>query len=119
MDAHISTPKNGEFDRFFVIPYIDKISDALGNTIKGFNCRTAFVGMNKLNRFVKPHKDLLHNFAQRGVVYKIDCRDCDASYVGQTGRQLGTRVKEHRNQLGGKGRITLAIAVGGCGRCCC
>jgi len=31
-----------------------------------------------------------------GLVYRIDCDSCDASYVGQTGRQLGTRMKEHR-----------------------
>jgi hypothetical protein len=25
--------------------------------------------------------------------------DCDASYVGQTKRQLGTRIKEHKNNF--------------------
>ena len=33
------------------------------------------------------------------VVYKINCKDCDASYVGQTGRQLRTRIAEHRNNI--------------------
>jgi len=33
------------------------------------------------------------------VVYKIYCKDCDVSYVGQTKRQLRTRVKEHRNNI--------------------
>jgi len=31
-------------------------------------------------------------------VYKINCNDCSASYVGQTKRQLGTRINEHRNK---------------------
>jgi len=30
------------------------------------------------------------------VVYKIKCKDCNASYVDQTKRQLSTRIKEHR-----------------------
>ena len=31
-----------------------------------------------------------------GVVYRIDCEECEASYIGQTGRQLKERIKEHR-----------------------
>ena len=30
-----------------------------------------------------------------GVVYHIKCKDCTVSYIGETGRQVKTRVKEH------------------------
>ena len=33
------------------------------------------------------------------IVYKIDCLDCDATYVGQTKRKLATRIKEHATNL--------------------
>jgi len=34
-----------------------------------------------------------------GVVYRVDCNDCDASYVGQTGRQLGTRMNKYKANI--------------------
>ncbi|EZA51188.1 hypothetical protein X777_10257 [Ooceraea biroi] len=34
-----------------------------------------------------------------GLVYKIDCLNCDASYIGQTKRHLDTRLKEHRDDI--------------------
>jgi len=36
---------------------------------------------------------------QTGVVYKIDCNDCNASYIGQTNRHLITRIKKHRSDI--------------------
>ena len=29
-------------------------------------------------------------------VYKIPCKDCDSVYIGETGRDLATRIKEHK-----------------------
>ncbi len=39
-------------------------------------------------------KDPLPTPEQRNVVYHVPCADCPNAYVGQTGRQLSTRVKE-------------------------
>ena len=30
-----------------------------------------------------------------GVVYALECNDCERAYVGETGRSLRTSVKEH------------------------
>jgi len=61
--------------------------------------KLAYHSLNKLEKFIKVQKDPLSNLQKKNVVYKIYCNDCDASYLGQTGRLLKTRVAEHRNHL--------------------
>ncbi|XP_060082434.1 uncharacterized protein LOC132561750 [Ylistrum balloti] len=55
---------------------------------------------------MKPHKTLRNilvhpkdkitkeNVAE--CIYKIGCKNCDASYIGETGRRFGVRLGEHR-----------------------
>jgi len=33
------------------------------------------------------------------VVYKLNCNNCEATFVDQTKRQLKTRIAEHRNYI--------------------
>ena len=44
-------------------------------------------------------KDRIPDDDKSSVVYKINCCDCDASYVGETGRALKTHVSEHRRAM--------------------
>ena len=39
-------------------------------------------------------RDELNN--RQGAVYKIKCSNCQASYIGETGRNLNTRLTEHK-----------------------
>ena len=34
-----------------------------------------------------------------GIVYKINCLNCESSYVGQTKRKLKIRIKEHKTDI--------------------
>ena len=44
---------------------------------------------------MKRGKDKLEHVHNQNVVYRISCENCDVSYVGQTKRQLKTRLHEH------------------------
>ncbi|KYN11367.1 hypothetical protein ALC57_16480, partial [Trachymyrmex cornetzi] len=44
-------------------------------------------------------KDKLDKIDNSNVVYKINCCNCDCSYVGQTKRKLKTRIKEHKADI--------------------
>ena len=41
----------------------------------------------------------LSELERQSVVYRIPCKDCTGAYVGQTGRSLGQRLKEHKRAL--------------------
>ncbi|KYN38925.1 hypothetical protein ALC56_06685, partial [Trachymyrmex septentrionalis] len=60
--------------------------------------RVAFHSPNKMSKYIRVQKDTCPRTSKNNV-YKILCNNCDASYVGQTGRKLKTRIAEHRNHI--------------------
>ena len=48
--------------------------------------------------FRKP-KDAINFEQKRSLVYQISCRDCNAVYVGETGRSVRTRKREHTDAV--------------------
>jgi len=95
--------------QWFTIPYVSKISEKFNNVIAGTTLKLAFHSLNKLSRYIKVHKDSLSNMQKKNVVYKICCKDCNASYVEQTGRLLKTRISEHQNHIQQNTSITFII----------
>jgi len=84
---HYNAQDDTNNKKIIVIPYINKLSEMVAATI---DKSQYIIGYRVLNNL------LLTN---NNVVYKISCMDCDASYVGQTKRQLKTRIKEHYNNI--------------------
>jgi len=66
--------------------------------IKKSNFIVGFKGIDKLNSFIKVQKNKTNFMSKNNVVYKILCNN-DASYVGQTKRQVKIRIKEHTNNI--------------------
>lgn len=81
---------------YFTVPYLPRLTSKLRNILENTNTRLSYFSLNKLDSIVKAHKDVIPKQFNMNVIYKIDCKDCDASYVGQTGTKLITRVNEHR-----------------------
>ena len=44
-------------------------------------------------------KDKIPIKEKTDVVYKIHCNDCDRKYIGETGRNLTTRLSEHQRDI--------------------
>ena len=75
-----------------VLPYVKGVTDKIGNILKRASIKTYFKPPKKINQFLRPVKCNIP-FQDAGV-YKLDC-DCGLSYIGQTKRSIGTRLKEH------------------------
>lgn len=86
-------------NNFFVIPYINNISDMIAPTIRKSEFLVEYRCLNKLDRIIKVQKDKNKHSSKSSIIYKINCKDCEATYVGQTKRQLGTRIKEHAKNI--------------------
>ena len=50
--------------------------------------------------FITLDKDVLNSLEKSGVIYKLICKRCKVTYVGQTGRLLNTRIEEEKRILG-------------------
>ena len=86
--------------RIKTVPFIPLHTEKLRSLNKSkSDIRVAFRSPNKMGKYIRVQKDSCPSTSKSNVVYKILCNDCDASYVGQTGRQLKTRIAEHRNHI--------------------
>jgi len=96
----INTDNNSNNEkRIIVLPYVSPLTDLIMSNIDSSKTLIGLRCLNKLSRLIKVHKDIDKPLYKNNVVYKIHCRDCEATYVGQTKRQLKTRLKEHRNNI--------------------
>ncbi|CAF1481890.1 unnamed protein product, partial [Didymodactylos carnosus] len=103
---------------FFTLPYYGHESDILAERLKKISRKLlptiqlniAFRKTMTLKAIFLPlqkGKDESKNTMK--LVYKIPCKDCNISYIGETGRQLTTRMKEHQKDIK-KNTLTSAVA---------
>ncbi|XP_072381211.1 uncharacterized protein [Diabrotica undecimpunctata] len=58
------------------------------------NTHISFKVLNNLGQCLTNSKDCI-NYMDRSGVYKLQCSDCDATYIGRTCRSLTSRSQEH------------------------
>ena len=64
--------------------------------LQTYKIRVAHKPITTLRRLLTNVKDKDKPEDRQGAVYKIKCYDCQASYVGETGRNSSTRLTEHK-----------------------
>ena len=54
---------------------------------------------NKISNQVSNVKDKINSLYQYNVVYKINCNQCDSTYIEETGGSLSTVLNEHQQDI--------------------
>jgi len=44
-------------------------------------------------------KDKVKDEEKTELIYHVPCKNCSSSYVGQSGRKFGLRIKEHKKEV--------------------
>ena len=78
------------------IPYTRGTSETIARILQSYNIRVAHKPITTLRRLLTNVRDKYKPEDRQGTVYKIKCCDCQASYIGETDRNLGTRLTEHK-----------------------
>ena len=82
-----------------VVPYIQGTTEKITRILKRYGITTAVRPCTTLRQQLVHPKDKVDKEENGDVVYKIPCKMCEQSYIGETGRQLKTRVEEHKKDV--------------------
>lgn len=80
---------------FYSVP---KFSNKISNHLNKLGCNTVVANKINLGKLIVNNKKKPEKLDKSGV-YKISCGDCNSVYIGQTGRNLNQRIKEHRKSI--------------------
>ena len=87
-----------EFKSTAVLPYVQGVSEPLRRCLEQQGIRTVFKSETTLRSHLVRPKDTVDPAKQDGVVYRIPC-ECGKVYIGETGRSMHERIKEHDRDI--------------------
>ena len=95
----VSTNQSQTSRGFVTLPYLQGISEKIARTLNQFNINVAHKPIMTVGSILKKPKEKFSKDLSTGVIYKINCKDCDKVYIGQTSRALRSRTREHKRAI--------------------
>lgn len=80
------------------IPF-NRLSTSVKPILNKYNIHPMYTSKHNLLTLLGNYKNSNFDLLSESGVYSIGCLDCNASYIGQTGRALAKRISEHKRQL--------------------
>ncbi|BHF79397.1 zinc-containing alcohol dehydrogenase [Sparganum proliferum] len=99
---------DGEKPKFWLaIPYVKNVSEATARILNPFGIGVPHKPESTIRQQIMRPKDPLPATEQSAVVYSIPCQNCNARYVGETGKRLCTRLHEHQLAVNREDKLSL------------
>ena len=77
------------------LPFVGNISNAIARSIRKAGVAVHLKPHNTIRGHLVHPKDKIGKLDKAGVVYHVQCPQCESTYVGETERILHKRIKEH------------------------
>ncbi|XP_068692347.1 uncharacterized protein [Montipora foliosa] len=87
-----------EYKSTAVLPYVNGLSEQPRRCLHQQGIRAVFKSEITLRSHLVRPKDAVEPTKQDGVVYRIPC-ECGKVYIGETGRPMQDRIKEHERDI--------------------
>ena len=85
-----------EQPKILCLPYIKGVSEKIERGCRQLGVRAVFKSGHKLRQSLMRVKTAIKDEEKKGVVYELPCGKCEQVYIGETGRNLKERLKEHQ-----------------------
>jgi hypothetical protein len=95
-DSTTTTTVNRDKRMSIALPYVKGISEPLARTFRKYGITSYHKPFNTIRSTLVHSKDKPTKENTTGAIYQIKCSTCGNLYIGETGRQLGTRIEEHK-----------------------
>ena len=82
-----------------VVPYVKGRSEAFTRILKFHSIATANRPHKMLGNFVVHLKNKVKDEEKTELIYRVPCKNCSSSYVGEMGRKFSLSIKEHKKEV--------------------
>lgn len=103
------TKREEENVKYVGIPYIQGTTEKLAKLLRPYKLKIAAKTDNNLQQMYTKLKTKTEINKCTHVVYKVQCENCNGSYIGQTRQYLGSRIKAHENSVKNKNTDKTAL----------
>ena len=95
--ANLDEKETEDTRTLVMLPYVKGTTDRIAKLLSRENIKTVFNTDMKIGALLRNNKDRIP-LEGKGV-YEVPCGDCNKTYVGQTGRNMSSRLQEHQNAV--------------------